>query len=1042
MSALRRLLAALVLAAASALPLRAQDSVVVAVAGDLAGRTGDIVQVPITADMSAAPGRALGGYRLTLTFDPALVQYYGVTASDFGAPVVNSDSLAQGRLKVTALLPAGATGLIELMRVQLYVLSDTAPSAITLQLHDLTATSASTTPFEDLMPLARVVSGTFCRSLGRWGDLNHDGRANSLDALMTLSHVVGLSLPDTNATPALADVDDDGAVTSLDALIILSYAVGLPVTGKRVLLVAAGACGTAATTLVIRPDTVEVQVGQYAAVIAQATDRLGRAVPAGNLTWLSSDPSIAAVNSFGGEVEGRGPGTATLTAQLGPGVQAQLTVIVVPRRRVWYVDVRRARGTLTQTGAPRAPFEFIGDAAGEAGEGDTLLIAAGTYEELVSEYRSLVLLGDSLDRPVIDPRAYPYWNGGHALNLGSGGGRVELAHLIVRGGSIYIESRDQWVHNVLVDSPNDNDGLAIYNQFGCCDGGDLRAGAPAAAPDAAAIIGGGRALIENVEIRRAPQRGIYIEYGDTVTVRNNLVTGDSATSSCYIAGYASGGIMVDGGSAVHVHDNVVSGAECVGVGAFARRGWARVERNRVSLVGVAGLAAAGRDVRFLGNHIRDVGHDTSAYYYQMYGIYVNNDGGPQDTLRSLSDTIVNVQGYEARGLWADSAVSAAVDQIRIDSIGLNGIAWAGYGVEVGSDWFTMTNARIRNVRSNAFYSYAQRHAIGLRDNEYRGTGGDAVAIYSSCECSGGIDSVVIVGDTADVVGGTGFYINETDVVRLDSLAVDSAAAAGITVNNITDAGITRSTVTRSGYGVYASGSHTVRASRLTLTGDTTGFYNYAYNTADTTWISGVTMTGGSLGVWAYEGVLMLDSSVVTGHSTAALASDFGIARITRSRLQNNLNGVIIGPASDTVSLAHNNISGHTAPALLNQTPIVVDADSNYWGAAAGPACAGAATGCNPVTAGDTVSGLVSIAPWDSVVNSVTPAPRPLTLAAAVRVPAERARQLHAQRPQLEARRAPAASTRPSPVAPPRPTPVRAFPAPWQKGRPLHEPPRR
>ncbi len=91
-----------------------------------------------------------------------------------------------------------------------------------------------------LLPLVKYVQGTFCRALGKWGDVNGDGQSNSLDALVALSVVVGIPVDTTVMTPALADVDGDGQVTSRDALIMLSYGVGLPVTGFRVLLTCRG----------------------------------------------------------------------------------------------------------------------------------------------------------------------------------------------------------------------------------------------------------------------------------------------------------------------------------------------------------------------------------------------------------------------------------------------------------------------------------------------------------------------------------------------------------------------------------------------------------------------------------------------------------------------------------------------------------------------------------------------------------------------------------------------------------------------------------
>ena len=61
------------------------------------------------------------------------------------------------------------------------------------------------------------------------GDLNMDGTANSLDALIVLVYDAGLSEPPENIDvwTAIADVDCDFAVTSLDASLILQADAGL-----------------------------------------------------------------------------------------------------------------------------------------------------------------------------------------------------------------------------------------------------------------------------------------------------------------------------------------------------------------------------------------------------------------------------------------------------------------------------------------------------------------------------------------------------------------------------------------------------------------------------------------------------------------------------------------------------------------------------------------------------------------------------------------------------------------------------------------------
>ena len=70
------------------------------------------------------------------------------------------------------------------------------------------------------------------------GDVNDDGRVNSVDALLLIQYRAGiicsLSPPELNTCPskspdymARADVNDDGVANALDATLILQYHAGL-----------------------------------------------------------------------------------------------------------------------------------------------------------------------------------------------------------------------------------------------------------------------------------------------------------------------------------------------------------------------------------------------------------------------------------------------------------------------------------------------------------------------------------------------------------------------------------------------------------------------------------------------------------------------------------------------------------------------------------------------------------------------------------------------------------------------------------------------
>ena len=128
-----------------AAPARADaDSVLVRVGGDLAARAGQYLDVPITVDLSGAPGRALGSYTATLSFDPRVFYYEGITNGNFAQPQVNQNHASDsGKVVVTAIQPPGATGVVQIFIARLYVVTDTAPSSISVSFSEMSASATS-----------------------------------------------------------------------------------------------------------------------------------------------------------------------------------------------------------------------------------------------------------------------------------------------------------------------------------------------------------------------------------------------------------------------------------------------------------------------------------------------------------------------------------------------------------------------------------------------------------------------------------------------------------------------------------------------------------------------------------------------------------------------------------------------------------------------------------------------------------------------------------------------------------------------------------
>ena len=205
---------------------------------------------------------------MRMTWNPSVLTYSGLDAGPFATPVERTDSLGAGVLYVAAVSVQGRDSIFDLFQLRLRYYNGTT-SPIGLEVKELSGTAPA---FTDLLATTTVVTPTqtFCRSVGRWGDLDNDGAANSRDALAILSNVVQLAVDTSLFKFWRADVDGDNKVDSRDALILLSYTVGVDIPGQRVLLVVAGACGGGAAppAISIYPDTADLVIGQTLRLIA------------------------------------------------------------------------------------------------------------------------------------------------------------------------------------------------------------------------------------------------------------------------------------------------------------------------------------------------------------------------------------------------------------------------------------------------------------------------------------------------------------------------------------------------------------------------------------------------------------------------------------------------------------------------------------------------------------------------------------------------------------------------------------------------------
>lgn len=972
------LASAALLGVASARPASAQV-VRASIGGELSGRRFQQIEVPVVVDLTGAPGRNLGGYRLRVSFDPTVLDYNTITAGNFAPPQTFQDSA--GSIRVAALFPAGATGRLTLFALTMFVVTDSVVSPITLTLEELTEAGT----FADLLPITQVTNGSFCRSLGRWGDTNGDNRSDSRDALIALSRVVGLidsvRIDTLNLSPlvtdtirsTLADVDSDGSVTSRDALVILSHAVGLPVNGFRIGLTAAGACATGSgTMLAILPDTIDLQSRQIADVVLQARDAAGRVVPVDNVTWTTSDANVAAFipqNPFDdlregvagsamsmmilSQIEARSPGTAILVARMGPGIADTMIVNVVGRRRHWYASVTTALLAPTQTGTTRHPYGRIQDALSAAADGDTVHVAPGTYFEQIFEYRAVALLGDPVNRPVIDPRGVTS-NPSYALEFGSPSGKATLAHFIVRHGTVYMEGHDNEVRRVRIENvPSFDVPLEIYSES------NVQLSGAGAEP-----YSFGNVLVDSVDIVNSNYSGVMVDQGDTVIVRNVTVTNDSLYTSCSSAG----AIAIYDAAHSEVRDNrltnVCSGIE---IDHDNEVGRSMVSRNRITGLRYEGIEVYAPVVRLDHNVVRDWSSQ-SRYSSQGRGIWVRDQGPGVDSLSLLGDSVYNVTH---RGVVIDDGRIAVIDSLYVTRTGQDS-SFGSDGLMFGGTRLTLTNSRFRDIVNGDGIISCDNTTLRSRGNLVRDVTFNGIT-SQDCSDEDAPDSLITVRDTIINAGGFGVMMSQGTYGLLDSLTVDSTANVAMRFFNVNDLTVRNSTIRRSQFGVAADNATSFTMRNMLIDGMVDGGVQLI-GVMDTVRLDAITVNNVNDGFNLQSLHAVADSLRVTNAVDAGFYYDnSATVAVTRSRFTGNVIGVVAGSGAGAGRFNRSIIAGNVNfQGVRNDGIATLNADSVFWGDALGPACV---SGCAPGSAGDSVlSGNVTFADHLSTADPIIPVP--------------------------------------------------------------------
>jgi hypothetical protein len=186
--------------------------------------TGDTVAVDFW--INNATG-GLSAYNVTFFLDDARVRL--VRADSMPGYGFAKPTLTTGSGTVT-LAAAGSYASTFLGLAKLFFEVDAGAaegSLISFVVNTLTAQDGATS----LLPNHRTDLLEVCQALQQWGDLDASRTVNSRDALIAITHALGLPIGSFDA--AFGDVDADSATTTRDALVILSHGIGL-YTGLRV----------------------------------------------------------------------------------------------------------------------------------------------------------------------------------------------------------------------------------------------------------------------------------------------------------------------------------------------------------------------------------------------------------------------------------------------------------------------------------------------------------------------------------------------------------------------------------------------------------------------------------------------------------------------------------------------------------------------------------------------------------------------------------------------------------------------------------------